>query len=220
MYKFYHPFPIQVIIKNPQSLLFIIVAACLLALFGCAPSGGGGSGSDEIKFANITLGSGQYSGYYTLRSSIVSENISCADGRSTFGYSEYLYTNAALSHQGSRLSIYHINTGEVTMTGSVVGNQFQLAGALDGTGALLIKGTFASFRLGWSGTFAGTLTSGTFSGCSFSTTFAGTRSDTHPYIGLANHLGKTSRRLLSEDDLNKEGISKIEQYFGSPMSSD
>ena len=207
---------------NNQTLAMLtVISVCWVAIFGCAPSGGGGgSGSDEIKFANIPFGSGQYSGYYTLRSSIVSEDIFCADGRAISCYSEYIYTNAALSHQGSSLSTYHINNGEVTMNGSVVGNQFQILSVPGVAEETLIKGTFASFRLGWSGTFAGTFTSGTFSGCSFSTTFAGTRSDTHPYIGLANHLGKTSRRLRSEDDPNRESISKFEQYFGSPMSSD
>ena len=206
--------------KNPKLTLLTIVSACLLALFGCAPSGGGGgNGSDEITFANITLGSGQYSGYYTMRSTIVSEDIICADGRTVSDYSEYIDTHAAISHQGSSLYVYHFNTGEVTMTGNVTGNSFQLSsisGALEGN--LLITSIFSSS--GWSGTQAGTLTSGTFADCSFSSPFTGNRSSNHPYIGSENDLDKTSRRLLSGEEPNRESISKFERYFGIPMSSD
>ena len=62
--------------KQNYTVLTVIISLCMLFLLACAPSGGGrGSGSDEITFANITLGSGQYSGYYTMRSTIVSEDI-------------------------------------------------------------------------------------------------------------------------------------------------
>jgi len=205
--------------ENQKLSLLAVVSACLLALFGCASSGGGGgSGSDETTFANITLGSGQYSGYYTMRSTIVSENIICADGRTVSDDSEYLDTNAALSHQGSSLYVYNFNTGEVTMTGSVTGNSFQLSSISgDIEGNLLITGIFSSS--GWSGTLAGTITSGTFAYCSFSSPFTGTRSSTHPYIRSANHLDKTSRHLLSGEEPNKESISEFERYFGIPMSS-
>ena len=218
--KFYHPLTIKVIMKSPRLTLLTIVSACLLALFGCAPSsGGGGSGSDEITFANITLGSGQYSGYYTMRST-GPENAICDDGR-TEVISEDSGSNlgdVALSHQGSSLYVYHFNTGEVTMVGSVSGNQFQLSsvsGLSDGNASF--SGTFSGS--GWSGTFSGTLTSGTYSGCSWGVTFTGTRSSNHPYIRSANHLDKTSRHLLSGEELNKESISKFERYFGIPMSS-
>jgi len=205
--------------ENQKLSLLAVVSACLLALFGCAPSGGGGgSGSDETTFANITLGSGQYSGYYSIRSTIISENIICADGRTVSDDSEYLDTNVALSHQGSSLYVYHFNTGEVTMTGSVTGNSFQLSsisGAIEGN--LLITGIFSSS--GWSGTQAGTLTSGTFADCSFSSPFTGTRSSNHPYMRSANYSDKTSRHLLSGEEPNKESISEFERYFGIPMSS-
>jgi len=205
--------------KQNYTVLTVIISLCMLFLLACAPSGGGrGSGSDEITFANITLGSGQYSGYYTMRSTIVSEDIICADDRVISDYSEDIYLNVALSHQGSSLYVYHFNTGEVTMTGSVTGNSFQLSsisGAIEGN--LLITGIFSSS--GWSGTQAGTLTSGTFADCSFRSSFAAIRSSNHPYIRSANHLDKTSRHLLSGEEPNKESISEFERYFGIPKSS-
>ena len=86
------------------------------------------------------------------------------------------------------------------------------------TGDAWIRGTLS--RSGWSGTFSGTYTSGSYSGCSWLVTFTGTRSSALSYAEVENHSDKTSRHRLSEDDSHKESISKFEQYFGSPMSSD
>ena len=51
-------------------------------------------------------------------------------------------------------------------------------------------------------------------------TFTGTKSSALSYAEVENHSDKTSKHRLSEDDSHKESISKIEQYVGSPMSSD
>jgi len=206
--------------KQNYTVLTVTISLCMLFLLACAPSGGGGSSeSDEITYANIPFGSGQYSGYYTMIST-GPENAICDDGR-TEVLSEDSGSNLgdiALSHQGSSLYVYHLNTGEITMVGSVSGNQFQLSSVsgLSG-GNASFSGTFSGS--GWSGSFSGTLTSGTYSGCSWGVTFTGRRSSTHPYIRSANHLDKTSRHLLSGEEPNKESISEFERYFGIPMSS-
>jgi hypothetical protein len=193
-------------------MMSLIISAC---------SAGGGSGSDSGGNSNIQLRNGQYSGYYRINPG-PNQSMSCSNGLYLNGnLTELSETNleswtAAVSHQGSSVAIHNLDTGEVTMTGTVNGSAFHLQPteaevASSGTNGSM-TGEFTS--TGWAGDFLVQGPSDDLGICTFKFSFSGNKTGNFS-TGRSN--SEARQKSSEEPEQNSESVIKdhIEKLFGN-----
>lgn len=123
------PFPIEVIMKNPQSSLLVLVAACLLALFGCSPSDSDNSSGGSSLTGPIADLQGTYiTGCYAAGSEYAKE-IFTLSGTTVSSRADY-YSDASCTTLDNRISGTFTNVvigDSVTFTDGTSGRKISYA---------------------------------------------------------------------------------------------
>jgi hypothetical protein len=217
------------IIIRKLTVVPAILGITALIISACS-AGGGGGGSSEGGSSTITssksiqLGDGQYSGRYLFVPKYTQYG-TCTDGYSTYSDTGYFLTDSytvSISQSGNRLEVHNIDTGEVTMTGTVYGSNFNLSPTAEmssstNSGGTKVNGTMSGtfYSSSWSGDFVIT---GTDSGaqCTFTIPFSGSKEG----YSTSRQINEELERYSNSSSL-PEGTTKLfDETFGVLSEAD